>query len=74
MNRWAIPVSDQTGSNSPDPTSLGQLLFSNSELRRKETEVKIYSLRERVRHVYQVSPRMTTSVSDPMGPLTEKEL
>lgn len=42
MSRWAIPqFLIKTGSNSPDLASL-----LNSELRRKETEVKIYSLRE----------------------------
>ena len=71
-----ITVSDQTGSNSPDPTSLAQLLFSNSELRGKETEVKMYSLRERASHVYQevseLQDMTNTSVSDPMGPFERR--
>ena len=48
-----LALSDKTGTNSPDPTSLAQLLFSILELRRKETGVKRYSLRERKGHVYQ---------------------
>ena len=71
-----ITVSDQTGSNSPDPTSLAQLLFSNSELRRKETEVKMYSLQQRASHVYQevseLQDMTTTSVSDPHGPIRKE--
>ena len=48
-----LTLSDKTGTNSPDPTSLAQLLFSVLELRRKETGVKRYSLQERKGHVYQ---------------------
>ncbi|XP_053514661.1 histone-lysine N-methyltransferase PRDM7-like isoform X2 [Artibeus jamaicensis] len=36
-----------------DPTNLAHLLFSNSELRRKEMDVKMYSLQERKDCVYQ---------------------
>uniref|UniRef100_A0A452FA02 PR/SET domain 9 n=1 Tax=Capra hircus TaxID=9925 RepID=A0A452FA02_CAPHI len=57
-----IPVPPPREPSTSEQHPRQKLLFSNSELRRKETEVKIYSLRERVRHVYQVSPRMTTSL------------
>ncbi|XP_053779738.1 histone-lysine N-methyltransferase PRDM9-like [Desmodus rotundus] len=36
------------GTNTPHPTNLTHLLFSNLELRRKEIEVKMYSLREEI--------------------------
>ncbi|NIG61127.1 putative histone-lysine N-methyltransferase PRDM7 [Pontoporia blainvillei] len=45
--------SDKTGTNTPDPTNLAYLLFSNLERRTKQVEVKMYSLRERKGHVYQ---------------------
>ena len=51
-------LSDKIATNSPDPTSLAQLLFSILELRRKETEMKMYSLQKRKGHMYQ-------EVSDP---------
>lgn len=44
---------DKTGTNTPDPTNLAYLLFSNLERRAKQIEVKMYSLRERKGHVYQ---------------------
>ena len=47
-----LTLSDKIA-NSPDPTSLAQLLFSILELRRKETEVKMYSLQKRKGHVCQ---------------------
>ena len=48
-----LTLSDKTGTNSPDPTNLAQLLFSILELRRGEAGEKRYSLRERKGHVYQ---------------------
>ena len=44
---------DKMGTNTPHPTNLAHLAFSNLELRRKEIEVKMYSLRERKGRVYQ---------------------
>ncbi|XP_036902854.1 histone-lysine N-methyltransferase PRDM9-like [Sturnira hondurensis] len=41
------------GSSTPDPTNLTHLAFSNSELGRKEMDMKMYSLRERKDCVYQ---------------------
>ncbi|XP_036916790.1 probable histone-lysine N-methyltransferase PRDM7 [Sturnira hondurensis] len=41
------------GTNTPDPTNLAHLLFSNLELRRKEMDVKMYSPQERKGHMYQ---------------------
>lgn len=38
---------DKTETNTPDPTDLAHLLFLNLGLGRKETGVKVYSLRER---------------------------
>lgn len=35
MSRWAIPVSDQTGSNSPDPTSFSSPTQNSEEKRLK---------------------------------------
>ena len=46
-------LSDKMGTNTPDPTKLTHLLFSNSALRIKEIDVEMYSLRERKGHVYQ---------------------
>ena len=39
---------DKMGTNTPDPSNLAHLLFSNSALRIKEIEVKMYSLREEI--------------------------
>ena len=39
---------DKMGTNTPHPTNLAHLLFSNLELRRKEIDVKMYSLREEI--------------------------
>ena len=39
---------DKMGTNTPDPSNLAHLLFSNLELRRKEIDVKMYSLREEI--------------------------
>ena len=39
---------DKMGTNTPHPTNLTHLDFSNLELRRKEIEVKMYSLREEI--------------------------
>ena len=39
---------DKMGTNTPHPTNLAHLAFSNLELRRKEIEVKMYSLREEI--------------------------
>ena len=44
---------DKMGTNTPHPTNLAHLAFSNSALRRKEIDVKMYSLRERKGRVYQ---------------------
>ena len=44
---------DKMGTNTPDPSNLAHLLFSNSALRIKEIDVEMYSLRERKGHVYQ---------------------
>ena len=38
---------DKMGTNTPHPTNLAHLLFSNLELRRKEMDMKMYSLQER---------------------------
>lgn len=45
--------SAKTGTNTPDPSNLSHIFFSNSELRRKDVEVKMYSLRERKSLAYQ---------------------
>lgn len=45
--------SGKTGTNITEPTNLTHLLFSNLGLRKKEIEVKMYSLRERKGHAYQ---------------------
>ena len=39
---------DKMGTNTPHPTNLAHLDFSNLELRRKEIEVKMCSLREEI--------------------------
>ena len=39
---------DKMGTNTPHPTNLTHLDFSNLELRREEIEVKMYSLREEI--------------------------
>ena len=47
-------LSDKMGTNTPDPSNLAHLLFSNSALRRKEIDVEMYTaLRERKGRVYQ---------------------
>lgn len=45
--------SGKTRTNITEPTNLPHLLFSNLGLRRKEIEVKMYSLRERKGRTYQ---------------------
>ena len=44
---------DKMGTNTPHPTNLAHLAFSNSALRIEEIDVKMYSLRERKGRVYQ---------------------
>ncbi|XP_036892156.1 histone-lysine N-methyltransferase PRDM9-like [Sturnira hondurensis] len=46
-------LSDKMGTNTLDPTNLAHLLFSNSKLRRKDMDVKMYNLQESEDCVYQ---------------------